>query len=142
MPDRVEELVTIRNQIVARLPVRGGTSTNGEWVTFWRVWELVDTADELATIAREANARADEAELALAAEREVSATYARVGDEMKARGEARIKELEGERDTFEAIAKWLAEALGKVAYGDNETKVAACYRWFAAAREAVHHEPR
>jgi hypothetical protein len=45
-----------------------------------------------------ANARADKAELALAAEREVSATYARVGDAMKARGEARIKELEGLTD--------------------------------------------
>ena len=107
-----------------------------------------------------ANARADEAELALAAEREVSATYARVGDEMKARGEARIKELEGELDAeteraiewenkamkTEAMCEWLAKWLHLNAiqsgYKKSRSGRYTADEWLAAAREAVRDATR
>lgn len=38
----VREALAARDEITSRLPKRGSSSTDAEWVDFWRVWELVD----------------------------------------------------------------------------------------------------
>jgi len=79
--------------------------------------------------------RAEDAEAALEAERRVSATYARVGDAMKARGEARIKELEeallDERKVVKYLLRTTRDERGHYLTTDGMKKHEA------AAREAV-----